>query len=113
MYESNTGLSVSNHYGPRNVGGEKGSHTTQDGRRIYTIDVPEANLLSDTIIQEGALVENVETFGTASVSALTVGSVDISAATWGAGVSVTATGELNGTFTGEGKVVITVTDVAY
>jgi hypothetical protein len=89
-FEGNTGLGVTNHYGPRDTGGEKGSYTTQDGRRIFAIDVPRfAEFIQEAIIREGAVIENIETTGTAAVTTLTVGAQDISTATWGTPVVVT------------------------
>lgn len=111
-YESNTGLNVSNHYGPRDTGSEKGAYTSQDSRTIYAIDVPESGLVQDIPVKAGAIVENVETHGTAVVTTLVVGAQDISAATWGTPVTVTTDGNLEGTFTGEGKVTVTVNYVA-
>lgn len=112
-FESNTGLNVSNHYGPRDTGGEKGVYTSQDSRSIYTIDVPETGLVQDIPVKAGAIIENVEAHGTAVVTTLVVGVQDISLATWGTPVVVTDDGNLEGTFTGEGKVTITVNKVAY
>jgi hypothetical protein len=113
-YKNEAGLGVSNHYGPRAVGGEKGSYTTQDGRRIYTVDVPLADGLAQVVpVPAGALVENVDLIGAVTLTSLTVDAVDISAAVWGTPVSVPLGGELEAVATGEGKIVITVTHVAY
>lgn len=111
-YESNTGLNVSNHYGPRETGSEKGVYTTKDSRTIYAIDVPESGLVQEIPVKAGAIVENVEAHGTAVVTTLVVGAQDISTATWGTPVVVTADGNLDGTFTGEGKVTVTISYVA-
>lgn len=112
-YEANTGLDVSNHYGPRERGSEKGVYTSQDSRTIYAIDVPQTGLVQNIPVTAGSVVENVEIHGTAAVTTLGVGIQDVSTATWGTPVVVSADGDLEGTFTGEGKVTVTINKVAY
>lgn len=113
-FENTAGLGVSNHYGPRNQKGTLGVQTTQDGRKIYSIDVEGPYTLeNEVILPVGAVVENIDTTQTAAVTTLLAGAQSIAAAVWGTPVVITDTdGNLNGTFTGKGRVLITVLSAA-
>lgn len=109
-FESNSGLNVSNHYGPRAVGGTIGSQTTDNASRIFTIDLDGDTQPADAIVPVNALVQEVIFEGTAGTAAVLVGAQDVTAATYATPVKVTDTdGNLNFTKgTGAGKVKVVV-----
>jgi hypothetical protein len=104
--EANTGLNVSNQYGPRDTGGTVGSQATDNANRIFTIDMDGDTQPEAVIVPVGALVQEVIFEGTAGDAAIFVGVQDITAATYAIPVVVTDTdGNLNFTnTTGAGKV---------
>lgn len=116
-FESNTGLNVSNHYGPRDTGGTVGSKHTTDNARIYNLDLdvlPSQSTPADVYVQAGTLVQAVIFEGTAGTATVSVGTVDVTAADYAAPIAVPAGGNLIYTKgTGAGKVkVVTLTPEA-
>lgn len=109
-FESNTGLNVSNHYGPRATGGTIGAQVSDNAARIFVIDMDGDTQPADAIVPVGALVQEVIFEGTAGDAAVLVGAQDITAATYAVPVKVTDTdGNLNFTnSTGAGKVKVVV-----
>lgn len=80
-YESNTGLNVSNHYGPRDTGNQEGVIKTEGAKNQATVNYDGEAFDFKVYIPAGAVVTNVITdFATGAVSAATVGAVDISGA---------------------------------
>lgn len=109
-FEDKSGLNVSNHYGPRDSKGTRGVHTTEDGRRQYVIDVEgDQPLHREIYVPKNAIIENISKTQTAAFSVLKVGNVDIKSAVWGTEVKTPLGGNITGTFTGKGRVVITAT----
>lgn len=89
-YESNTGLNVSNQYGPRAVGGWEGQYTTSDNTRQYVFDFSEQGPLLDTVTLTGAgRVVGFTVVGTAPTSAK-IDTVDIKGATAAVPVNFTS-----------------------
>lgn len=109
-FESNTGLNVSNWYGPRPTGGTLGSQHTQDGSRIFTIDMDGSTQPEDVIVPVNSLVQEVIFEGTAGDAVINVGAQDVTGATYAAPIKVTDTdGNLNFVnTTGAGKVKVIV-----
>lgn len=109
-FEGNTGLNVSNWYGPRDTGGTIGSQQTQDAARIFTLDMDGSTQPAEAIVPVNALVQEVIFEGTAGTAVINVGVQDITAATYAAPIKVTDTdGNLNfvkGTGAGKVKVVV-------
>ena len=107
-YESNTGLNVSNHYGPREVGGTEGSLTTGDNKRTYAFDGSATNLPGDIItLPVGATGRVLDISGTAP-AVLTFAGVDVLAASYAAPVEFDATSDQKIEYTGTVKNVVTV-----
>lgn len=116
-FESNTGIDVSNHYGPRDTGGTVGSKTTGDNARIFNLDLDAAadeRTPADVKVLKDTLVQEVIFEGTAGTATVSVGAQDVTAATYASPIKVTADGDLTYvTGTGTGKVkVITMTPEA-
>lgn len=113
-FENKSGLNVSNHYGPRKVGGTVGSQETTNSSRIFTIDLDGEAQPAAVKIAAGTLIQNVLFEGTAGSAKVNVGSLNVTAATYAAPVKVVTAGAL--TFvkgSGTGKVkVMAVTPVA-
>lgn len=106
-FENNNGLNVSNHYGPRAVGGTDGSQVTANSQRIFTIDLDGEKPLVRKISVPAGIAENVHFEGSAGSATVSVGSTVITAASWGTPVSFVA-GDLTAVKgSGAGKVKIT------
>lgn len=107
-YESNTGLNVANHYGPRPVGGTEGSLTTGDNKRTYSFDGTIAGLPSDVhTLVAGSTGRVLDISGTAPTT-LTFAGTDVAAATYAAPVEFDATSNQVIDFVGTGKCVVSV-----
>lgn len=116
-FENSAGIDVSNHYGPREVGGTVGSKHTTDNARIYNLDldVPVAERTpADVTVPANTLVQAVIFEGTAGTATVSIGGVDVTAAEYAAPVRVSNGGNLTySRGTGSGKVkVITLTGEA-
>lgn len=116
-FESNTGINVSNHYGPRAVGGTVGAQTTDNGMRIYNIDLDVAfteRTPAVVTLPADVTVQDVIFHGTAGTAVISVGGVDVTAAEYATPIAVPAGGALTyAKGTGTGKVsVMTVTKIA-
>lgn len=106
-FEDSAGLNVNNHYGPRDSGGTQGNYKTEgyEGEFVYNLD--GENL--DVLFPRNVEVTSVDqTFVTGTVTALTVGGVDVIAATEAAPVGITPanTGVLTQTGGTAGNIVV-------
>jgi len=114
-YESNSGLGVKNHYGPRAVGGAQGVIGTEGAKNEATVNFDGEAFDLLVKIPAGAVVTHVmDEFATGAVTAATVGAVDISAAD-GAEVNYVAVpvgGDLTITGPTAGSVVVYFLNVA-
>jgi hypothetical protein len=93
-YEANSGLGVSNHYGVRNTGGSEGVVKTEGLINYYTINFNGDGPLGFLFpVLAGCEIIDVDadTFGTAGVETVTLGGVDIVAATEAAPVNIAST----------------------
>lgn len=94
-FESNSGLGVSNHYGPRDTGGTEGIVRTEGTSNEFMKDLDSAGLSfgfpSPATGKPSVWVTEVDISQvTGTVSAQTIGGVDVSAATSEAPVEVPA-----------------------
>lgn len=82
-FENTSGLNVNTQYGPMEAGGTQGVLKTRGYRDEFTINCDADRI--DTVlfpVGDGVFVTNMdETFSTGAVSTLTVGGVDVTAAT--------------------------------
>ena len=80
-FESNTGLGVANHYGARSTGGFKGGEAPSAGaEKEISVNFDGDALDVKSSIPAGAIVTEIVDFFTGTISAATVGALDISAA---------------------------------
>lgn len=88
-FENSAGLGVNNHYGPRDTGGTQGVFKTEGyyNEFIYNIDGQNLPVKFPRNVE---VIGVDETFVTGNVTALTVGGVDVIAATEAAPVAVVA-----------------------
>ena len=115
-YESKTGLNVNNHYGARNTGGTRGIVKTVGTYNEFSTTVP----LTGTIDFKFPVLKGVKVVGfyagdaTGTLSALTIGGVNVFAATDAAPVALAAgnTGVISQTGLTAGELVIKFTRVA-
>jgi hypothetical protein len=92
-FQSNTGLGVSNHYGPRGTGSVEGVTKTEGGEyeAVINFDGEAFNLRS--FVPAGAVVTDVvSSFATGTVTVATVGAV-----------SILLAGQINAAFAGNTK----------
>lgn len=112
-YESNTGLGVNNHYGPRDTGGTEGVTRTEGVQKEWTKDLAAGLSFGFPSPKTGDASVWVTSCDisqlTGTVTAQTVGGVDISSATQEAPVEIVAanTGVVVLTGATAGKVLIT------
>lgn len=86
-FEANTGLEVSNHYGPRDSGGTRGVYKTEGYYNEFVINLDGTS--PPVLFPRNVEVIAVdETFVTGNVTALTIGGVDVILATEAAPVAV-------------------------
>lgn len=86
-FEDSAGLNVNNHYGPRDSGGTQGIYKTEGYEAEFAYNLDGENL--DVLFPRNVEVVSVdETFVTGNVTALTVGGVDVIAATEAAPVAI-------------------------
>lgn len=105
-YESNSGLNIHNHYGPRSSGGEQGVYKTEGFRNEYVVDQASQGL--QYLFPRGGgvfVVGHDYTYvSSGAVTSITIGGLDVTAATESAPIKIpdTNTGEVvvNGTYTG-------------
>jgi hypothetical protein len=108
-FENSAGLGVSNHYGPRNVGGFDAVKKTSGLTYEAVINFDGDDLPLKLVVPAGAIVTNVkDDFATGTASVATVGAVDISAAdgTTATRVPVTLGGDLTVTGPTAGSVIV-------
>jgi len=88
-YEANTGLGVYNHYGPRDSGGTQGVYKTEGyyNEFVYNLDRTAIGVEFPRNVE---VIAVDETFVTGNVTALTIGGVDVIAATEAAPVAIVA-----------------------
>ena len=79
-FESNTGLGVDNHYGPRPVGGTQGVIGTEGMKNEVSVNFDYGSPMKVVLPAGSVVTQIVEEFNTGAVSAATVGAVDIAAA---------------------------------
>lgn len=106
-FENNSGLNVSNHYGPRVVGGTEGSYTTGDNKRTYTFDGTAENLLTEVHTVAAVTGRVLSVTGDAPTT-LTIAGTDVSAATYAVPVEFDATSNQVINFVGTGKTLMSV-----
>lgn len=89
-YESNTGLNVSNHYGPRGTGGTRGVFKTEGYEYTYVWNLEDTGLPFTFPVYPGGVkvVEVDDSFAEGTVTALTIGGVAVFAATEAAPVTI-------------------------
>lgn len=100
---------VSNHYGPRAIGGAEGSVTTHDNVRTFGFDGTEENLPTAVHTLQPGTGRVLSVEGTAPTT-LTFAGTDVKAATYAAPVAFDAN-DTNGydiVFAGTGKCVVRV-----
>lgn len=91
-YENSAGLGVHNQYGPRATGGEQGVYLTDGFYNEYIVNLPLSGLDYKMPIRNAIKVVGInEAFAVGTVSALTVGGTDITAATDAAPVTLPKT----------------------
>lgn len=86
-YEANTGLQVSNHYGPRDSGGTRGVYKTEGYYNEFIINLDRA-ALPVKFPRNVEVIGVDETFVTGDVTALAIGGVAVIAATEAAPVAI-------------------------
>lgn len=88
-YEDSAGLNVHNQYGPRTSGGEQGVEKTFGIKNQYVVNLPMSGLDYKMPIRNNIKVIGYDAaFVTGTVTALTVGGVDIKSATEAAPVTL-------------------------
>lgn len=82
-YESNTGLNVSNYYGPRGTGGTRGVFKTEGYQYEFVWNLEDTGLPFKFPIYPGGveIVAVDDSFAEGTVSAVTIGGVAVFAAT--------------------------------
>lgn len=93
-YESTSGLNVSNHYGVRDTGGTEGIVKTEGLVNYYTINFDGDGPLGYLFpVLDGVKIIDVDadTFGTNTTETVTIGGVNVLAATDAAPVNIPAT----------------------
>ena len=107
---TNVTSNVSQHFGPRDEDSPEGVVKTEGGMNELVIDFDTARpTYQEVTLPAGAVVWSLDTtFATGSVTAATVGAIDISGAngTVANQVTITATGEITVTGPTAGKVVV-------
>ena len=115
-YESKTGLNVNNHYGPRNTGGTRGIVKTEGTYNEFSVAVPLTNTIDFKfpVLKGGKVVGFYAGDATGTLTALTIGGVNVFAATEAAPVALAAgnTGVISQTGLTAGELVIKFTRVA-
>lgn len=110
-YEATSGLNVSNHYGVRDTGGVEGVIKTTGLENEYAVNVDGDGVLGFVFpVINGVEITGVdETFSTGAVSAITIGGVDIDAASAAAPVELVSsnTGVVSITGPTAGTVIVT------
>jgi len=89
-YEDSAGLNVHNQYGPRTSGGEAGVEKTFGVKNQYVVNLPVLGLYSYKMPIRNAIkvIGYDSNFVTGTITALTVGGVDITSATEAAPVTL-------------------------
>ena len=115
-FENKAGLNVSNFYGARNTGGTRGTVKTEGTYNEFSVAVP----LTNTIDFKFPVLKGVQVVGfqaayaTGTLSALTIGGVNVFAATDAASVNIPAgnTGVIVQTGLTAGELIIKFTRLA-
>lgn len=110
-FEANTGLGVSNYYGPRDSGGTRGVIKTEGSRNEFSWNLDATGIAFKFPVGPGKVyvIGVDESFLTGgNVTALTIGGVDVIAATEAAPVEIlsTNTGVLSQTGGSAGTVLV-------
>lgn len=112
-YEKSSGLQVNNHYGARSSGGTQGVERTSGAGNEAIVNFDGQALGFKVVIPKGAVVTGVvDDFATGAVTAVTVGAVNVAAATVAAPVAVPLGGDLTVTGPTAGTVIVTYLNVA-
>lgn len=112
-YEKTSGLNVTNHYGARSSGGTQGVERTSGAGNEAVINFDGQALDFKVEIPAGAVITDlIDDFATGSVSAATVGSVDISTASPATFIKVPLGGTLTVTGPTAGSVIVKYLNVA-
>jgi len=80
-FEDSAGLGVSNHFGPRAVGGTQGVIGTEGMKNEASVNFDSESVMKVTLPAGSVVTQVVEEFSTGAVTAITVGAVDVAAAT--------------------------------
>ncbi len=115
-YESKTGLNVNNHYGARNTGGTRGVVKTEGTYNEYSVIVPLTTGIDFKfpVLKGVKIVGFQAAYATGTLSALTLGVVNIFGATEAAPVNIPAgnTGVIVQTGLTAGELIIKFTRLA-
>lgn len=115
-YESNTGLNVSNHYGPRETGGTRGVFKTEGFQYEFVWNLEQSGIAFDFPVPEGGceVVQVDIFFDEGTTTAVSIGGVAVIAATEAAPVAIAGnnTGVLAQTGATGGCIVIRYRNVA-
>lgn len=105
-FENSAGLGVNNHFGPRTTGGTQGVYNTDGYEGEFTWEIGED--LGSLFPRNVEVIGVDQTFATGTITALTIGGVDVIAATEAAPVGVVPanTGVLAQTGGTDGVVVV-------
>ena len=107
-YDDGSGLNVNNHYGPRATGGTEGITKTEGGFNEYTINLDDTILDFPFPVGDGVWVTGVFDAFADAPATVTIGGVDVSAATEAVPIEVPQgnTGDVNVTGSTAGTVVV-------
>jgi len=115
-FENKAGLNVSNFYGARNTGGTRGIVKTEGTYNEFSVAVPLTNTIDFKFpVLKGVKVVGFQAaYATGTLSALTIGGVNVFAATDAASVNIPAgnTGVLVQTGLTAGELIIKFTRLA-
>jgi len=88
-YEDSAGLNVHNQYCPRSIGGEQGVYPAAGLKTEFVVDLPLSGLNYKFPVRNNVKVVGYnDNFAEGTVSAFTVGGVDVTTATESAPVSI-------------------------
>lgn len=88
-YEDSAGLNVHNQYGPRATGGEQGVNLTDGFYNEYLVNLPMSGINYKFPVRNNVKVIGVDlNFATGTVTAVTIGGVNVTAATEAAPVAI-------------------------
>jgi hypothetical protein len=115
-YENSAGIGVSNQYGPRGTGGERGVFKTEGYLYEYVIDLSQSAIDFPFVSYPGgvAVFEVDVTFATGTLTSLEIGGVEVVGATSTVPVVLAAdnTGVIEQTGATGGKIIVRFKNVA-